>query len=230
MSTAPKLRAPHPVLLLPPWAEVVDLSGPPGAAGLPDHPYQIGRYDELRGIYTTPLFHSGPAPRCLHVGLDLGGHVGAAVHAYDDGEVILAGYNGADGDYGYTLVCAHACEDACEDTCGDACEDACGDACEDALGDDHPAGTEAGRIYVLLGHLSAASLQRSPVGRRFRRGEVLGWLGDHDENGGWPPHVHVQLSRARPLEPDLPGAVALSDREAALRLYPDPRRVLGPIY
>ncbi len=217
MSTAPKLRAPHPVLLLPhpvlllpPWAEVVDLSGPPGAAGLPDHPYQIGRYDELRGIYTTPLFTEGPAPRCLHVGLDLGGHVGAAVHAYDDGEVILAGYNGADGDYGFTLVCAHAWEDA--------------------PSDDQSAGTEAGRIYVLLGHLSAASLQRSPVGRRFRRGEVLGWLGDQDENGGWPPHVHVQLSRERPSVPDLPGAVALADREAALWLYPDPRLILGPIY
>lgn len=225
MSTAPKLRAPHPVLLLPhpvlllpPWAEVVDLSGPPGAAGLPDHPYQIGRYDELRGIYTTPLFTAGPAPRCLHVGLDLGGHVGAAVHAYDDGEVILAGYNGADGDYGYTLVCAHATGVPL------------GEAPVEEGASTVAARTEAGLIHVLLGHLSAASLLRSPVGRRFRRGEVLGWLGDHDENGGWPPHVHVQLSRERPSVPDLPGAVALADREAALRLFPDPRLILGPIY
>lgn len=194
-TTAPRF---HPVVLMPPWAEVVALSGPPGTAELPDHPYQIGRYDELRGVYTTPLFTSGAAPRCLHVGVDLGAPVGAAVHAYDDGEVILAGYNGAEGDYGHTLVCAHALDGA--------------------------------PLYVLLGHLSAHSRLHSPVGRRFRRGEVLGWLGDLDENGGWPPHVHVQLSLERPSVPDLPGAVALADRAAALRQYPDPRRILGPIY
>ena len=188
----------HPVVLLPPWAEVVDLAGPPERLRLPDHPYQIGRYDELRGIYTTPLFTGGAAPRCVHVGVDLGAHVGAAVHAFDDGEVILAGYNAEDGDYGYTLICAHTFAEAA--------------------------------LYVLLGHLSAATLAHSPVGRRFRRGEVLGWLGDRHENGGWPPHVHVQLCRDRPLVPDLPGAVTRADRAEALRRYPDPRLILGPVY
>jgi len=85
-------------------------------------------------------------------------------------------------------------------------------------------------LWILFGHLSRASLAASMVGRRFSGGDVLGWLGTSDENGGYPPHVHVQLAVVRPSTFDLPGAVAPADREAALRLYPDPRRILGPIY
>lgn len=89
---------------------------------------------------------------------------------------------------------------------------------------------EGAPLYVLLGHLSVGSLARSPVGRRFAAGDVLGWLGTPDENGGWPPHVHVQLSHERPATHDLPGVVSVADRAGALRRFPDPRRILGPIY
>lgn len=87
-----------------------------------------------------------------------------------------------------------------------------------------------GPIWALHGHLSAASLARSPVGRRFSAGDVLGWLGEPHENGGWPPHVHFQLSREDPGTHDLPGVVAEADRDAALARFPDPRRVLGPLW
>lgn len=82
-------------------------------------------------------------------------------------------------------------------------------------------------IYALFGHLSAASLARSPVGRTFQRGDVLGWMGEPEENGGWPPHVHLQLSWERPETHDLPGVVTLDERADALRRYPDPRWVAG---
>ena len=85
-------------------------------------------------------------------------------------------------------------------------------------------------LYVLLGHLSRPSLARSPVGRRFAEGDVLGWLGEPEENGGWPPHVHVQLAWERPATHDLPGAVRRADRDAARQLYPDPRLILGKLY
>ena len=42
--------------------------------------------------------------------------------------------------------------------------------------------------------------------------------------------VDVRTDAEREWVGFVPGAVALADREAALRLYPDPRRVLGPVY
>lgn len=88
-------------------------------------------------------------------------------------------------------------------------------------------GTE---VYALYGHLSAASTRDKTVGSKVRSGDVIAWVGDKHENGGWNPHLHFQLSLTRPLVCDMPGAVAAKDREAALQIYPDPRLVLGPLY
>lgn len=185
----------HPVVVLPLGTPVLDLTRPYPA---PAPRWSIGRYDEDRAVYTHALFTGGAEPRSVHVGIDLGGPEGTAVHAFEDGEVVHAGINAAPGDYGPTLVTAHLVDGA--------------------------------PLYALFGHLSRPSLARSPVGTRFTAGDVLGWLGGPHENGGWPPHVHVQLSRERPWTHDLPGAVARSEREAALRRFPDPRMVLGAIY
>lgn len=186
--------APHPVMLQPPSTVVLDLSVP--EPWFPASPWTIGRYDELRpAVYQQALF---AGDRTLHVGLDLGGPVGVAVHAFSDGVVVHAGYNPADGDYGNALVTQHA-------------------------HDGRP-------LYALWGHLSAASVAHSPPGRTFCAGEVLGWLGDMHENGGWPPHLHLQLCWDRPETHDLPGVVPAAERATALRRYPDPRMVLGPLY
>lgn len=82
-------------------------------------------------------------------------------------------------------------------------------------------------LWALWGHLSAASTARWAPGHAFAAGDVLAWLGERHENGGWAPHLHLQLARARPVTHDLPGAVDPVDRAAALRAYPDPSRVLG---
>lgn len=189
----------HPVVVLPPEAVVLDLSRPwPEGAEAPR--WSVGRYDEDRAIYTQARFagEDGAEPRTVHLGVDLGGPAGVAVHAFAAGDVIHAGENPDPGNYGPTLVTAHVHE---------------------------------GRpLYALFGHLSRASLARSPVGRRFDAGDVLGWLGEPSENGGWPPHVHVQLAWDRPVTHDLRGVFARSDRERARRLHPDPRMVLGPLY
>jgi murein DD-endopeptidase MepM/ murein hydrolase activator NlpD len=85
-------------------------------------------------------------------------------------------------------------------------------------------------VWALHGHLSHASVARWETGKAFSQGEVLGWVGERHENGGWNPHLHFQLSWLRPERCDLPGAVSQLDREAALQVYPDPRWVLGPLY
>lgn len=85
-------------------------------------------------------------------------------------------------------------------------------------------------LWMLLGHLDAASTKASPPGRRFEAGEVLAWFGDAHENGGWPPHLHFQLSFRRPTTHDLPGVVTPDEHAQALLDFPDPRLVLGPLY
>lgn len=85
-------------------------------------------------------------------------------------------------------------------------------------------------LYALFGHLSRSSLQQKFEGQKIKRGEIIGYLGHPSENGGWPPHVHFQLSYKEPSKADMPGTVCDEQREEALRCYPDPRIVLGPIY
>ncbi len=183
----------HPVVLQD-APVVLDLSV--AAPTWPDTPWTIGRYDEPRpGVYTQDLFGQS---RTVHMGVDLGAPVGAAVHAFAAGQVLHQGYNAADGDYGHVVVTRHVL-------------------------DGRP-------LFALHGHLSAASIRVRPVGAVFAAGDVLGWLGDTDDNGGWPPHLHFQLSWDRPTTHDMPGAVALDERDAARARFPDPRLVLGPIY
>lgn len=85
-------------------------------------------------------------------------------------------------------------------------------------------------LFILFGHLSAASVAQWQPADAVARGAVLGWLGDAHENGGWPPHVHVQLAWERPETHDMPGTVHPHEREAALGRYPDPCELLGRLY
>ena len=85
-------------------------------------------------------------------------------------------------------------------------------------------------LWALYGHLSDESIEKMSVGKKISRGEVIAWFGDYHENGGWEPHLHFQLSLVEPTTHDLPGVVSPLEREQALKDYPDPRLVLGPLY
>ena len=85
-------------------------------------------------------------------------------------------------------------------------------------------------VFALHGHLSRKSLRQYTVGDAFAKGDIIGWLGTQEENGGWNPHVHFQLSLVKPETHDLPGVVSAADREWARVNYPDPRLVLGRLY
>jgi murein DD-endopeptidase MepM/ murein hydrolase activator NlpD len=86
------------------------------------------------------------------------------------------------------------------------------------------------KIWALFGHLSHASVAGKKPGEKVNAGDVIGWLGNKLENGGWNPHVHFQLSLEKPEKCDLPGAVTKDDLAHALEVYPDPRLVIGPLY
>ena len=86
------------------------------------------------------------------------------------------------------------------------------------------------KLWARYGHLSSESLETFKIGDIVEKGQLIGWLGDKYENGGWEPHVHFQLSLEEPLNCDLPGVVTPDERDLALEKYPDPRLVLGPLY
>lgn len=85
-------------------------------------------------------------------------------------------------------------------------------------------------LFALFGHLSERSVQGKRIGTAFKAGEILAWVGDRHENGGWNPHLHFQLSLEAPESCDMPGVVNRNQLAEALRKYPDPRVVLGPVY
>jgi murein DD-endopeptidase MepM/ murein hydrolase activator NlpD len=85
-------------------------------------------------------------------------------------------------------------------------------------------------LYALHGHLSRSSLRNIRIGQKLRAGEVFAKIGDRDENGGWNPHLHFQLCLEEPKIADLPGVVSEADLAMAIKRYPDPRYVLGPLY
>ena len=85
-------------------------------------------------------------------------------------------------------------------------------------------------IYALFGHLSEKSISSIYIGQKFLAGDVIAYVGDRHENGGWNPHLHFQISIVEPTVCDMPGVVHEKDLNAALKMYPDPRIILGDVY
>lgn len=81
-------------------------------------------------------------------------------------------------------------------------------------------------LYALFGHMSRQSLEGLDSGQEITKGQKIGELGDEHENGGWLPHLHLQLSYIRPDEADMPGVVSEQDRQVALQCYPDPENII----
>jgi 4-aminobutyrate aminotransferase-like enzyme/Ser/Thr protein kinase RdoA (MazF antagonist) len=76
-------------------------------------------------------------------------------------------------------------------------------------------------FWTLHGHLDPESLATGTV----RAGELIARLGTPEVNGGWEPHLHLQIFTE--LVGDLPG-VALSDEADLWRsICPDPNLILG---
>ena len=85
-------------------------------------------------------------------------------------------------------------------------------------------------LFALYGHLSRVSLGGLSIGEKVQKAQKIASLGTEEENGGWVPHLHFQLSIDDPGRADMPGVVSEADREEALKRYPDPRLVLGTLY
>ncbi len=87
---------------------------------------------------------------------------------------------------------------------------------------------EGVELHTLYGHLSRRSLERLEPGDQLAAGDPVGEVGDLQENGSWPPHLHFQIiTESLRDEVDYPGVAAPSERARYLELCPDPNLILG---
>ncbi|HSA57409.1 MAG TPA: aminotransferase class III-fold pyridoxal phosphate-dependent enzyme [Gemmatimonadaceae bacterium] len=161
----------------------------------------VGRYDEVRPIYTTDLFrvagNDGPEWRTVHTAIDLFQPAGAPIFAPLGGRVHSVRDNDNPGDYGPTVILEH-----------------------------HVA--EGLTFWTLYGHLSRATLSHLGPGDELQAGDRVGWLGSEAENGGWAPHLHFQIiCDLLDRTGDFPGVARPAEREVWLSLSPDPSAMLG---
>jgi 4-aminobutyrate aminotransferase-like enzyme/Ser/Thr protein kinase RdoA (MazF antagonist)/murein DD-endopeptidase MepM/ murein hydrolase activator NlpD len=164
------------------------------------HRIGIGRYNEPRLLYTSSDFEtqgeSGLEHRTMHIGLDVFLPAGAPVLAPLAGRVHSLAFNAAHLDYGACIVLEHRVDDG-----------------------------SPLRFYTLYGHLSKKSLELE-VGQTIEAGQPFAWLGDHDENGGWCPHLHFQIiTDLLGYNGTFPGVARPSDLSVWQSLSPDPNLI-----
>jgi len=161
----------------------------------------IGRYDEPRLLYSSPLF-AGDANalaerRTIHLGLDVFADAGTPVFAPLSGTVYAFADNRAALDYGPVIILRHTTDDGVE-------------------------------FFTLYGHLSRESLDGLSVGKIIQRGAKLASLGAAAVNGGWTPHLHLQVfTHLLGMGTDVPGVALASQRTVWRSLCPDPNLLLG---
>jgi murein DD-endopeptidase MepM/ murein hydrolase activator NlpD len=83
-------------------------------------------------------------------------------------------------------------------------------------------------LYSLYGHLSRKSLEGLSVGMQVSKSQQIAGLGNNQENGQWPPHLHFQLMFDMEGKlGDYPGVCKYSEKEKYRMNIPDPGLVLG---
>ena len=172
-----------------------------------DRVLEIGRYGEDRQVYRTEAFapsSGGGQRRTVHLGVDLFAPPGTPVQAALDGIVHAFGDNDHPLDYGPVVVLEHVLPDG--------------------AGPDE----RGRRFYTLYGHLTRASLPTLSVGQRVSAGQQIAAVGGRHENGGWLPHLHLQLfTDLMGLALDAPGVAARDDLAVWASISPDPNLLLG---
>ena len=161
----------------------------------------VGRYDEPRLLYASPLFGESDSPvderRTVHLGIDLFLEAGSNVRAPLDGTVHTIADNAAPLDYGPVVILRHLAGDA-------------------------------GEFFTLYGHLSQESIAKLSIGQLVSKGQAFAKIGTVPENGGWPPHLHFQIiADLLELNEKFPGVARASERPIWTDLCPDPNLLLG---
>ncbi|MBZ5588955.1 MAG: aminotransferase class III-fold pyridoxal phosphate-dependent enzyme [Acidobacteriia bacterium] len=161
----------------------------------------IGRYDEARGIYMSPAFAGGGRPTDERRTVHLG--IDLFVEPGSPIHSPLAGVV-------HTLANNSAPQDY-----GPLV------ILRHETGDGLP-------FHTLYGHLSEDTPAGLSVGQRVEPGREIGRVGAPPTNGGWTPHVHVQLILdLLDKGADFPGVAFPGHRAVWAAFSPDPNVLLG---
>jgi 4-aminobutyrate aminotransferase-like enzyme/Ser/Thr protein kinase RdoA (MazF antagonist) len=219
LAQAVAAAGPHPVLgPLPETIRLADLSV--SGAEAPDDPETcrledfdagffdaataerpvIGRYGEARLIYSEPMFRAGPHPADARRSVHLGVDVFLPA-----GTPVMAPFDGE---------VVHAAVEPGRQGYGGLV----------VLRHRLPDGIVFEALY---GHLTPSSARKLTVGQTVRRGEVFAALGSADENGGWPPHLHLQMGCPDSAASTWPGIFHPDLEDAARAVFPNPAALLG---
>ena len=162
--------------------------------------FGVGRYDEPRSLYTSPLFGASAdleaERRTIHLGIDLFVEPRTPLRAMLDGVVHIVANNSAPMDYGPLVILQHETGDG-------------------------------EKFFTLYGHLTKDSISNLSAGQHVARGQQFARVGSSDENGGWAPHVHFQIILdLLELGADFPGVAYASQRAVWTSLSLDPNLLL----
>lgn len=82
-------------------------------------------------------------------------------------------------------------------------------------------------FHVLFGHLSADVIKDKQPGQYLARGEQLSVVGSPEENGHWPPHLHIQLiTDIAHYTNDFPGVCTAQELKTFSAICPNPQILL----
>ncbi|MEA3504616.1 MAG: peptidoglycan DD-metalloendopeptidase family protein [Bacteroidota bacterium] len=84
-------------------------------------------------------------------------------------------------------------------------------------------------FYTLYGHLTKKSLTNIKVHDKVNKGEIFAKVGNSNENGNWPPHLHFQIiSDMKGNSGDFPGVSSKQEKEKWLKICPNPSLIIYP--
>jgi 4-aminobutyrate aminotransferase-like enzyme/Ser/Thr protein kinase RdoA (MazF antagonist)/murein DD-endopeptidase MepM/ murein hydrolase activator NlpD len=127
--------------------------------------FGIGLYGEDRDVYHGDAFKTAASPewRSQHLGVDIFIAADTSLYAPLAGRVLSVVNNDQPYDYGPTVIL------------------------------EHQAGEGGPLFWTLYGHLSRATLTTVYAGMDVVAGQLIGYIGAAEVNGGWAPHLHFQI-------------------------------------
>ena len=162
--------------------------------------YAIGLYAEDRNCYRGEQFISAGSSqaRSTHLGIDIFIAANTPLLAPYAGFVFSVQDNNKPYDYGGTVILQHV------------------------------AGDTGLTFFTLYGHLSKKTVSLLNEGDAVSTGDVIGYIGESHENGGWAPHLHFQIMTTMlGLKGNFDGASELDRFDIWSQICPNPNLILA---